>query len=47
MKTFSKQNSFKKPLRTLTDVGLNMFVDTVKLRELPLLVVETNIEKSF
>ena len=47
MKTFSKQNSLKEPPHILTEVGLNMFVDTVKLRELPLLVVETNIEKSF
>lgn len=33
------------PPRSLTDVGLSMFVDTTKLRELPLPVVEVPIEK--
>jgi len=35
----------KQPPRALTDVGLSMFVDTVKLRELPLPVVEIEMEK--
>lgn len=35
----------KRPPRILTDVGLSMFVDTVKLRELPLPTVEIIIEK--
>lgn len=33
------------PPTLLTDVGLNMFVDTIKLRELPLSVIDVNIEK--
>lgn len=33
------------PPAILTDVGLNMFVDTIKLRELPLSVINVNIEK--
>lgn len=32
------------PPSTLTDVGLNMFVDTTKLRELPLPVTDVEIE---
>lgn len=36
--------SNQQPPRALTDVGLNMFVDTVKLRELPLPIVEIPIE---
>lgn len=35
----------KKPPKILTDVGLNMFVDTVKLRELPLPITEVSIKK--
>ncbi len=33
------------PPRILTDVGLSMFVNTVKLRELPLPIVEVPIEQ--
>ncbi len=33
------------PPRVLTDVGLSMFVNTVKLRELPLPIVEVAIEQ--
>jgi hypothetical protein len=33
------------PPRQLTDAGLSMFVNTVKLRELPLPIVEIPIEK--
>ncbi|MFA4937438.1 MAG: hypothetical protein WC575_04120 [Patescibacteria group bacterium] len=35
----------KQPPRVLTDVGLNMFVDTTKLRELSLPIVEIALEK--
>lgn len=35
----------RQPPSLLTDVGLNMFVDTVKLRELPLPIVEVPLEK--
>lgn len=31
--------------KILTDVGLSMFVNTVKLRELPLPIIEVDIEK--
>lgn len=34
-----------KPPRSLTDVGLSMFVDTTKLRKLPLPIVEVPIDK--
>ena len=34
----------KKPPKILTDVGLSMFVDTIKLRELPLAVVEIGLK---
>jgi hypothetical protein len=33
------------PPRLLTDVGLSMFVNTIKLRELPFPIVEIPIEK--
>ncbi len=33
------------PPKSITDVGLNMFVDTIKLRELPLPVVEVPLKK--
>ncbi|MBU0486822.1 MAG: hypothetical protein KKA07_02920 [Bacteroidetes bacterium] len=33
------------PPHSLTDVGLSMFVDTTKLRELPLPIVEVPVEK--
>jgi len=35
----------QKPLKVLTDAGLNMFVDTVKLREMPLPIVDIDMEK--
>lgn len=35
----------RKPPRILTDAGLSMFVDTVKLRELPLPIVDVDMEK--
>ena len=35
----------QQPPHRLTDVGLNMFVDTVKLRELPLPIVDVPLEK--
>ncbi len=35
----------KQPPKILTDAGLSMFVDVVKLRELPLPVVEVELEK--
>ncbi len=35
----------KQPPHMLTDVGLSMFVNTIKLRELPLPIVEIDIEK--
>ena len=35
----------KLPPRILTDVGLNMFVDTVKLRQLELPIVEIETDK--
>lgn len=38
-------NKSKQPPRELTDVGLNMFVDTVKLRQLELPVVEIEMDK--
>jgi hypothetical protein len=33
------------PPSILTDVGLNMFVDTAKLRELPLPIIDIDIEE--
>jgi len=35
----------KQPPRILTDAGLNMFVDTVKLRELSLPIVDVDLYK--
>jgi len=35
----------KLPPSTLTDVGLSMFVDVIKLRELPLPIMEIELEK--
>ena len=35
----------KEPPKILTDAGLSMFVDTVKLRELPLPIVEIDLKK--
>lgn len=35
----------QQPPRLLTDAGLNMFVDTVKLRELPLPIISVSLEK--
>ena len=40
-----EQTNQKDPPKILTDAGLSMFVDTVKLRKLPLPVVEIDIEK--
>lgn len=37
--------SYKKPPKILTDVGLNMFVDTVKLRNLPIPITDVSLEK--
>ena len=35
----------RQPPKSLTDVGLSMFVDTTKLRELPLPIIEVPLEK--
>jgi len=40
-----KKKSFQKPPKKLTSVGLNMFVNTIKLRTLPLPVVEVSLKK--
>lgn len=39
------ENTKKQPPRILTDVGLSMFVNTIKLRDLPLPITEMTIEK--
>lgn len=40
-----EKKSPKKPPKKLTNVGLSMFVNTIKLRKLPLPVVEVPIKK--
>jgi len=42
---YIKMQNSKQPPRALIDVGLNMFVDTVKLRGLPLPIVEVEMKK--
>ncbi len=41
----TQSKNHKHPPKILTDAGLSMFVDTVKLRELPLPIVDIDIEK--
>ena len=41
----NKMKKTKQPPHMLTDVGLSMFVNTVKLRELPLPIIEIDVEK--
>jgi hypothetical protein len=46
LKEFLDRNIYsKQPPRILTDAGLSMFVDTVKLRELPLPIIDIDMEK--
>lgn len=45
MEDMIKIKNNKKPPRILTDVGLSMFVNTVKLRELPLPIIDIEIKK--
>ncbi|HBT92081.1 MAG TPA: hypothetical protein DEA87_01200 [Candidatus Veblenbacteria bacterium] len=41
----ARTQNYKKPPRLLTDAGLSMFVNTVMLRELPLPIIDIEIEK--